>query len=283
MRASLPFAFALLALTVPALAQAPAPAPAPAAQEPALEPAAAVARLQKTFADKDPGAALAAVESCGRIANDDVVKALAKGLSHKEPAVQRAVISALRFQTQPSAFTALLAASTSERLLADDKVAADYYLALGQRGDSKALPVLTKGLRIDKGSEVVRARILAIGHIRAKESVEALMQLMKSGGGGGGGKGGGRSNNPHLRDLVTALTALTGQELGNDETAWIRWWGEHDEGYKVPAKEGALGKGAGRQWESLWRDPAEKGSKRDGKGGGKDKGDGKDPGKGDGG
>lgn len=228
-------------------AQQPAPV-----RDPAPDPAAAIERLQTTFADKDPGRALAAVEACGRIANDDVVKQVAKGLSHKEPLVQRAVLQALRHNSQPAALTALLAAAGSEKLLADDKVAADYYLALGQKGDAKALPVLTKGLHVDRGSEVTGARILAIGHIRSPQSVAELMQMLKSGGGGRRGGGG----NPHMKDLRLALAALTGEDFGGDATAWIQWWADHDNGYKLPAHEGQLPKGLARTWETTWRDPA---------------------------
>ena len=237
----------MLTTCLGAIAQQPAPV-----KDPAPDPAEAIERLQTTFADKDPGRALAAVEACGRIANDDVVKQVAKGLSHKEPLVQRAVLQALRHNPQPAALAALLAAAGNEKLLSDDKVAADYYLALGQKGDAKALPVLTKGLHVDRGSEVAGARILAIGHIRSPQSVAELMQMLRSAGGGRRGGGG----NPHMKDLRLALCALTGEDFGGDTTAWIQWWADHDNGYKLPAREGKLPKGLARTWETTWRDPA---------------------------
>jgi hypothetical protein len=215
-------------------------------------PAASATRLQKALAENEPGRALAAIEACGRIAHDDVVKQLAKGLQHKEPAVQRATLLALRHNPQPAALAALLTAAGNEKLLADDETAVAYYLALGQKRDVNALPVLTKGLHVERGSEVVAARILAIGRIRSPRSVEALVQLIKS---GGNGRRGGAGNNPHMRELRMALAALTGEDHGQDETAWIQWWAAHHERYRLPAEDCLLPKALRRTWETTWRDP----------------------------
>jgi HEAT repeat protein len=219
-----------------------------AAQEPAApDPKLVLAQLQQALANKEPAIAVDAVQRLGRTADDEVVKLLAKTLQHKEAEVQRAALQALRFNPQPSALTALLAANL-EQLLDDDDTAAEFYFALGQKADQKALPLLSKGLRVDKGSKVVRARILAIGRIRSPQAVEELMRLLKSGGGGGKN---GRGNNPHMADLRVALAALTGEDFGNDDSAWIHWWGEHDEGYRLP-KSVELQKQVARQWDSLW-------------------------------
>ena len=92
-------------------------APLPLATAQAVTPqAAAVVRLQKALAEDEPARALAAIEACGRIAHDDVVKQLAKGLQHQEPAVQRATLLALRHNAQPAALAALLTAAGNEKL-----------------------------------------------------------------------------------------------------------------------------------------------------------------------
>ena len=70
----------------------------------------------------------------------------------------------------------------NKAILEDEIVAEQYYLALGQKGDKKALKVLTDGLsKTNRGDKVTRARILALGRIRDTDSVEALIDVMVSG------------------------------------------------------------------------------------------------------
>ncbi|GAB4138554.1 MAG: hypothetical protein Fur0037_04330 [Planctomycetota bacterium] len=255
---------ALLGALSPAQ-ERPAPLEPPAAKEqapaPPQDPAAVLEQLKLAMASREPAIAADAIARLGRTKDVEVVKLVAKALAHKEPIVRKAAIAALRFNEHEKAFDALLHAPR-ERLLADDDVAVDYYLALGQKGDPKALPILTQGLHIGRGSKVVKARVQAIGRIRTPQAVAELMQFLKSGK-GGGRRGGG--HNPHLADIVLSLAVLTGQTFGNDANAWIRWWADHDEGYKLPA-ESELGKKQGRQWQKLWEDGSSgrKGRKKDG-------------------
>jgi hypothetical protein len=233
-----------------------APWPVAMAQATATDAAAAVARLQKAIAGQDSEPALAAIEACGRIASDEVVKQLVRGLHHRDPVVQRDTLVALRHNPQPAALGALLAAAGNERLFADDQVAAAYYLALGQKADVRALPILTRNLHVDRGSEAAGARILALGRIRSPESVAALVQLMRSGDGGRrGSRRGGHGHNPHMRELRMALAALTGEDHGQDESEWLHWWAHHRDGFMLPAKEGELPRALARTWQAKWREP----------------------------
>lgn len=215
------------------------------------------AQLQQALASKEVPIVVDGLQRLGRTAADEVVKLVAKALLHKESEVQKAALQALRFNTAPSALAALLSANR-EKLLANDDTAIEFYFALGQKADAKALPILAKGLRIDKGSKVVAARILAIGRIRSPQAVDELMQLLKSGSTGGKR---GRGNNPHMSDLRVALAALTGQDLGGDESAWITWWGEHDEGFELPPSV-ELPKQLSRQWNSLWTEAPRRAARR---------------------
>jgi len=251
-----PFAIAVLFCAALALAQDPPAAPA----APAPDPKAVAEELKAALAAKEPAFAVDAVRRLGRTADKAIVDLLdRKALRHKEPLVWRTALQALRFNPDPSALTALLGADV-ERLTEDDDTAVEYYRALGQKADPKARPILVRNRHVSRGSKVVTARIQAIGRIRSDKAVAELMQLMKSGGAGGGGKragGGGRGRNPHIADLRLSLAALTGQDFGNDETAWIRWWADHDERYELPAAD-AMPKELQRKWDNLWTDKADR-------------------------
>lgn len=220
------------------------------------------AALQRTLAEpKQIAFLIDALQTHGRTEDDEVVKLVGKALAHTDPLVKTAAIKALRYNHQPSALTLLLAHAGDEKLLADETLAAAYYLALGQKEDAKILPVLTKGLHVERGDAVVTARVQAIGRVRKKEAVDELMQFLKSGSNGGGARGnvGGGKNgrsrpNPHLAAIAVSLTVLTGQDFGRDETGWIRWWAEVDDKFVVPAK-GALPKKAAAGWEAMWAEP----------------------------
>lgn len=226
---------------------------------PSATPSQAAVLLRQALRSKATGpeasaAALLAIREHGLTPEGAIAKVLGSALRHKDPEVRLAALAALRGNVAPESLGALLGAADAAELLADEHAAAEYYLALGQKGDARALPVLVEGLHVSRGSPVVNARILAIGHIRSPDSVAALMRFLKSGGSGSGKAK--RSRNPHMRDLATALTVLTGESFGADATAWIRWWTEHEHGYALPDFPPELPKRTKRTWSSLWNDKA---------------------------
>jgi hypothetical protein len=259
---------ALLYACLIALPQGAAPPP---------DPATAAEKIRVAL-DEAVAPALSTIDSFGSIADHRVTKAVGLGLRHKDPAVQGAAIKALRYNKDKSAVSELLEVRRQKSIIEDAVLGAEYYLALGQHADIKALPVLAENLNRSKTQDkIVRARVLALGRMRTNAAIEALIRFSVS------SRRRGQRNEVNL-----ALTALTGEELdrGGDRSrsTWTAWWSDHKKHFKVAVQEPELPKRVARNWERIWREPlaeSGRGSKPRGKGAGKraGKGDGKNDGK----
>ena len=103
--------------------------------------------------------------------------------------------------------------------------------ALGHIGDPKAIPALTKdfwGFK-DRSATVQagQAKIAALGRIRSKKSVDALIDLLYKFGRGRQGTG------RLVVDGVRALQALTGQDFGQERDEWKDWWKKNKAKFKL--------------------------------------------------
>lgn len=249
---------ALLAtLPVIALQDPPAVDPPPQEAEGAVEapptPEEAAAAIKEALEGKDFIAIAATVERLGVIEGKEVVKAVAPALKSKDPLVRTAALRALRYNPEPSALAELLKRKADKTILEDPDLAVEYYYALGQSGDPKAIDVLKDDLFSGaRGDKVARARIAGLGRIRDLGSVDALMGYMVS---GHGFRGGPR----YLPDVRLALVVLTGQDFGLDTNAWNAWWGDNKKTLKISDDEWPLPNAKmQRQWQLLWATPAEK-------------------------
>ncbi|RMH01868.1 MAG: HEAT repeat domain-containing protein [Planctomycetota bacterium] len=246
---------ALSALAAPAAPQDPAPEPAAEAPEP-VDPAEAAARIKEVLKGKDYVVAAATLEELGSIEDKAVVKAVAAGLKSKDKLVKTAAIRALRYNPSSAALDELLKRAKDKSIIEDPELAVEYYYALGQHGDRKAVKVLADDLFSGaKGDKVAKARIAALGHIRHKDSVDELMGYMVSSGGRRRGGGGPR----YQQDVRLALIVLTGEDHGTDSVAWLKWWGDHKNRLKISPEEWPLPSAKlQRQWQLLWATPQEK-------------------------
>lgn len=253
-------AAALLLLLLPParLAAPPAAPPLPAVQAgeeqeaPAVAPAEAARRIREVLKGGETDDVLLELEELGRIPHRDVVKAVARGIQHEDPAVREAALQALRFNPHPEALKALLGMARRKKLLQDPDFAREWYLALGQKGDARALKPLADGLLVSRNvveQEVAKARILALGRIRDPKAVEAIMGVLLQ----GGGK---RARHPYMAEIRVAMFVLTGEDQGPDMTAWIRWWNENKRRIRVLPEEPEIpDKAIRRRWREMWRDP----------------------------
>ena len=104
--------------------------------------------------------------------------------------------------------------------------------ALGEIGDPRAIPSLAddfwgwkdRTLAVRTG----RAKIGALGRIRSKKAVDALMDLLYKFGRGRHGSLGGL-----LADVDRSLGKLTGQSFGKDRQAWKDWWRKNKARFKL--------------------------------------------------
>lgn len=219
-----------------------------------VTPAEAVAALKAAAKEKDWAILEATLKSVGRIKNKAVVKEMAKSLKHKEPAVALAVIEGLRWNEDPEALNALLKGAKDKKVMAAEKVAVALTYALGQKADKKALKALKDGFQVTtKGNfELVKAKAHALGRIRTKESVEALIDYVNSGVRR-------RTERNMQAEPLIALQVLTGQDPGKRVSDWMDWWYDAKGSLKVSSEEWPLPNGrAQRQWDRLWEDPEQR-------------------------
>jgi hypothetical protein len=122
-------------------------------------------------------------------------------------------------------------------------------MALGQKADVKALPILTDKLHVtNRNDKPTRARILAIGRIRDVKSVEALIAMMNS--------GRGRRSHPNMKEINLCLQILTGADVRSNRDDWQAWWNDNKKGLKITKEEQeATTKKARATWKVLWANP----------------------------
>lgn len=216
-----------------------------------VSPGEAVAALKEAAKAKDPTVLEATLASVGRIADKAVVKEIANSLKSKQEAVALAAITALRWNQHGDALDALLKAAKDKKLMAVEKLAIELTYALGQKADKKALKALTDGYAVTaKGlGDLMKAKTLALGRVRDKAAVEAILDFVNS-----GARRRGERRMP--QDALIALHVLTGQEPGKQVSDWMDWWYDEKGSLKIHAEEWPLPDGrAQRQWDRLWEDP----------------------------
>lgn len=220
------------------------------------DPAADAKAIVEALKGKDAAAAAAAVKERGRTAHPDVVKAVAGGLDHKDPEVRKAALRALRFNEAPEATDELLKVAKNKKALEEREFALEYYLALGQKGHPRCLPVLADNLVVDHGgNRVTQVRVAALGRIRDRKAVEEIMSFLV--------KGRGFTQHPYIREANLALAVLTGEDLGGRDQ-WMAWWNDNKSTFKVsPAVPEDLPPRIARAWEALWMDPEQKEAARE--------------------
>lgn len=204
----------------------------------------AVAAMKIRAAIKEGSApALETIKRFGEIPGKEVTAALALALRNKDQVVQLAAVRALRYNKNQSAFAELYRVRGKKAIMSEPELAAEYYLALGQHRDRKALPFLLKDLRArGRRDKVIGPRLLALGRIRERASIDGLIDFM-------------RANRGSSREAVTSLVVLTGRNEGNKWVGWARWWKQNRARFKLPEDEPELGKRQARTWTKVWALP----------------------------
>jgi len=225
-----------------------------------IDPQEAAAQIREALKSKEEIVMVAALQSLGQIPSKLITAEVAKGLKIKSEAVVMAAMEALRFNKDASALGLLLKVRKEKSIQDNAKTAEAYAYALGQKGDKKAIPALTDNLigTAKTPTNVIKAKVLALGHIRHEDSVQALLDYAKTtiGGLGRGGGGGGRKLS---REAYGALMVLTGTDQGEGIQAWEDWWYDHRKDFKVSATAWPLeNKRDQRMWDNVWLSPEEK-------------------------
>ncbi len=232
----------MLALALAALLFAPPDEPRPAPDPKAVE--AVVKELKGAFAGDEVDAMLAAVRKAEAFVHADVVAALKKGLK-EERRVQEATLEALRFMDHPAALEALHDAYEKEAVADDEALLTLLLKAIGQHASTSSIEVLSDDAWAAQSRQVLEARILGLGRIRDRRSVEALMGIMQ--------KAGRAWTADHMDGFRLALLALTGSDQGRSRDAWVAWWNKHRKTFEVPADPPPLPEALERRWNAYWQ------------------------------
>ncbi|MFM7297566.1 MAG: HEAT repeat domain-containing protein [Planctomycetota bacterium] len=176
--------------------------------------------------------------------------AIVPALSDPDEEVRKAALAALGRSTAPNALDALLerARAGAAELRAHPRELATLLHALGRHADPRSLPALASDALHSLEPEPLRARILALGRIRARESVDALVALARA--------LPFAEEQQVLHEVRLALAVLTGETPGRTVASMARWWSEQRATFVVPAELPTLPPALARRWRAAWDTPA---------------------------
>jgi hypothetical protein len=194
------------------------------------------------------GQRIAAVVEHGPRARGTELATLAATLASPEQALRLAALDALGRSPAPEAFELLLthAAARDRRALASDLETSRLFLALARHRDARAIAVLAERPRAQLGLETVRARLLGLGRIRKRASIEALLSIVEA--------LPFAERQQHLQEFRLSMRVLTGTDAGQTVEAWRRWWRAQPPEFAPSANEPELTGPEGARWRMEWRD-----------------------------
>jgi hypothetical protein len=217
-------------------------------QAPAADAArvkAAVTELDRAFKDGAAAERVTAIQAAASYADPEVIVRIAKGMRDKELDVERAAIEALRFMNHSDATKALVDAARKEpRLRKEPALFASLLRAIGQRADASTIEVLAEDIWTMPDYTIVQARVLSLGRIRTKASVEKLMELMRL--------AGQSKLEPYMETFRVALMVQTGVDQGTSQDAWLAWWTANKSKFVVPDRPAPLPKTSQYYWDVYW-------------------------------
>jgi len=230
-----------------ALALALGPLQEPPAERP--EPATSLAVLAQAFAAESPAEVAAGLQAAEPAAHSEVAAYLAQhGLRHDAQPVVLATIELLGALQHPRALAELEDFYRRERKAlrarAELPLLAPLLRAIARHGDERSIPLLAEDVLGVTEREVVRARVLGLGHIRSSRSVEELFGMLR--------KVDRKRVQPYMGEFRLALVVLTGVDRGTDYDAWIAWWNDSKKSLVVPRDPPRLPAELSRAWSKHW-------------------------------
>ena len=222
---------------------------------------AAVADLRAAYAQKDLDLLVGAL-AANRVSASKVVALLAKGLDHKSPKIRQAALEALRFTPHTLALRKLHnLCKRNSKLCEDEQLGPLLYKAIGQHGQVSSIPFLTDKLLSVVNPDIIRARIFALGHIRDRKAIDALIELQRAAKPGVVAR--------YARALRMSLMQVTGVDRGESAERWRSWWSDHKAKFEVPEHPPLLPNDLQRAWDSFWglKRVEQRGQRREDRGG----------------
>jgi hypothetical protein len=219
-------------------------------QKPAVDPKrvdAAVAELEAAFKEgKTPEERIAAIKKNTEVVDSRVIAAIDKGLKDKDNGVQTAAVDAFGHMQHPDALEELhkFFKSEQKRLKDDEKLLPLVLKSIGRHGNEKSVDILADDPFMQRTFPALQARVMSLGNIRSKKSVEALMDMMN--------KAGPRQVNDYMMLFRNSLWRLTGADQGPDSTMWTKWWQDNKGKFEMPKDPPKMPQVAEDAWNTFW-------------------------------
>lgn len=208
----------------------------------------ATGELDSALRSRDLKQLKTALEAAQAVAHPEVVRRVARALDDERSEVKLAAVQALRWLDHAEALEALHRAARDRKLMKLPDLPGAVMRAIGQHADPRSISVLAHDPFQPQDGYCIRARILGLGHIRSRESVEALLGILAE----SGSEVGTRRVKPWMEDMRLALVVLTGVDQGLSPELWERWWRENRKGFQVPAELPELPREMRETWADFW-------------------------------
>jgi hypothetical protein len=229
---------ATLALPLPAQDEGPKPPDPKVVRE-------TVDKLKAALKQRDPAVRMTTINDATRVLDAEVVKYIGKGLNDSELTVRMAAVEALRYMKHPDAVKTLESKIKRDRKVHKD---AEYYSillkAMSQHGNPSSISILKDKAFANTEDSIVIARIYGLGHIRSKESIEAIIDLMTS--------AGRKKANPFMSHFRISLMMLTGVDKGKTREPWFQWWNDNKKTFELPKEPPLMPKQLQNRWDRYW-------------------------------
>ena len=225
----------------------------------------AVAEIETALKDaKTNDERIAAIKKNVGVVDGKVIAAIEKGLKYKDVAVQAAAADALGRMDHPDALEALhkLYKSDVKRLRDDETLMPVVIKAIGRHASEKSVDLLSDDIFMQRTFPAIQARILSLGNIRSKKSIDALFTMMN--------KVGTNQLDTYMNLVRVALTRLTGADQGPSSQMWMAWWRKNESGFELPKTEPKMPDFVEKMWNEYWEttpgaaSPPEGGEKKKG-------------------
>jgi hypothetical protein len=214
---------------------------------------AAVANINEAFKTKDDQLRINAIQGAAGLIDPGTVRAISKGLRVNREAVRLVAVD-------PEGLKQLHRMYRREKdLHQQEELFAALLKAIGRHGNKSSIKVLAdnpfKGLTIYSG----RARIMGLGRIRHRDSVEELIQAMRLT--GRRPRDWRMPDNPRfLIEANVAMTALTGATPGTNKDDWQKWWRDNKRKFRMKKELPKIPKSYETRWEEYWNEPYREGA-----------------------
>ncbi len=202
--------------------------------------------LKAALSKPEKKSRMEALAKHGRLADAKLVKLVAGALDDREQEVIEAALEALRYNPHKDALAVLHKTwRRNKKMRKDAELGPKLIKSIGQHGSESSLEMLTDGIFLDEDDkELAQARVLSLGNIRTRESVEAMLDLMNS--------SQERYIRRHMSNIRLSMMMLTGTDKGDNVEAWMQWWNENKKDFEVAEKPPLLPRASQERWDRFW-------------------------------